>query len=220
MAVLDEPATTLAPAADEALWAEVTPQAARRLAVAAVQAFAEHGYHATSTRDIAARAGMSPAALYIHYPSKEELLYRIAKIGYQHALGTFVRAASGAETAPQRIAALVRALTLWHAEHHTAALAGHYEIDALAPEHRAEVDDIRRRIERIVQDAIAEGVGDEVFTVPDIRGAALAILSLTIDVARWFQYEHQRSAEQVADLYAVLVLRMLGYWGRERPVRE
>ncbi|MGW2996243.1 TetR family transcriptional regulator, partial [Streptomyces sp. NPDC001193] len=33
-------------------WSEVTPDAARRLLVAAVEAFAERGYHATTTRDI------------------------------------------------------------------------------------------------------------------------------------------------------------------------
>lgn len=42
---------------DSAPWAEVTPEAARRLLVAAVDAFAERGYHATTTRDIAGRAG-------------------------------------------------------------------------------------------------------------------------------------------------------------------
>lgn len=67
-------------------WGEVTPEAARRLLVAAVEAFAERGYHATTTRDIAGRAGMSPAALYIHYKTKEELLHRISRIGHDKAL--------------------------------------------------------------------------------------------------------------------------------------
>ena len=70
-------------------WVEVTPDAARRLLVAAVEAFAERGYHATTTRDIAGRAGMSPAALYIHYKTKEELLHRISRIG--HAAGHHCR---------------------------------------------------------------------------------------------------------------------------------
>ncbi len=67
-------------------WGEVNPDAARRLLVAAVEAFAERGYHATTTRDIAGRAGMSPAALYIHYKTKEELLHRISRIGHDRAL--------------------------------------------------------------------------------------------------------------------------------------
>lgn len=84
-------------------WAEVTPDAARRLLVAAVEAFAERGYHATTTRDIAGRAGMSPAALYIHYKTKEELLHRISRIGHDKALDIVRSAAEGQGTAAERL---------------------------------------------------------------------------------------------------------------------
>lgn len=59
-----------------------------------MEAFAERGYHATTTRDIAGRAGMSPAALYIHYKTKEELLHRISRIGHDRALGILRTAAA------------------------------------------------------------------------------------------------------------------------------
>ena len=54
--------------------------------IAAAHAFADRGYHATTTRDIASLAGMSPAAVYIHYRSKEELLFQISKIGHELSL--------------------------------------------------------------------------------------------------------------------------------------
>src|SRR5919109_2003429 len=76
-------------------WEEVTPEAARRLLVAAVEAFAERGYHATTTRDIAGRAGMSPAALYIHYKTKEELLFQISKVGHERSVGILAQASEG-----------------------------------------------------------------------------------------------------------------------------
>ncbi|BCK72258.1 hypothetical protein Srufu_062110 [Streptomyces libani subsp. rufus] len=81
-------------------WAGVTPDAARRLVSAAVEAFAERGYHATTTRDIAGRAGMSPAALYIHYKTKEELLYRISGIGHEKALRIMGAAAEAGAVPP------------------------------------------------------------------------------------------------------------------------
>ncbi|MEO5878095.1 MAG: helix-turn-helix domain-containing protein, partial [Streptosporangiaceae bacterium] len=43
----------------EASWTGLAPTA-RRLLAAAVVEFAEHGYHGTSTRAVATRAGMSP----------------------------------------------------------------------------------------------------------------------------------------------------------------
>jgi AcrR family transcriptional regulator len=57
-----------------------------RLLEAAVTAFAEKGFHGTTTRDIAGAAGMSPAAVYVHHRSKEELLFLISREGHQQAL--------------------------------------------------------------------------------------------------------------------------------------
>ena len=41
---------------------------------AAVAVMGEVGYEAASVRDMAARAGVSVAALYYHFPSKADLL--------------------------------------------------------------------------------------------------------------------------------------------------
>lgn len=190
-------------------WAEVTPEAARRLLVAAVDAFAERGYHATTTRDIAGRAGMSPAALYIHYKTKEELLHRISRIGHDRALFVLEAAADGEGTAAERLAAAVRSFVRWHAERHTTARVVQYELDALGEEHRAEIVALRRRSDAVVRRIITEGVAAGEFDVPDVPGTTLAVLSLCIDVARWFNTGGSRTPDEVGDLYAGLVLRMV-----------
>ncbi|MEU1469711.1 TetR/AcrR family transcriptional regulator [Streptomyces sp. NPDC005761] len=190
-------------------WAEVTPEAARRLLVAAVDAFAERGYHATTTRDIAGRAGMSPAALYIHYKTKEELLHRISRIGHDRALTLLESAADGEGTATERLAGAVRAFVRWHAERHTTARVVQYELDALAEEHRTEIIELRRRSDAAVRRIIGEGVAAGEFDVPDVPGTALAVLSLCIDVARWFNAQGSRTPDEVGELYAGLVLRMV-----------
>ncbi len=180
-----------------------------RLVAAATAAFAERGYHATTTRDIAARAGMSPAALYVHHSSKEELLYLITREGHDAALEV-IRSASRGDAEPfSRLAATVRAFTLWHAEHHTAARVVQYEYAALSPEHRREIGERRREIDGHMREIIAAGVEQGVFAVPDVPGTTLALLSLAVDVARWYRDDGQRSAESVADLYADLAVRMV-----------
>ncbi|WP_411106341.1 TetR/AcrR family transcriptional regulator [Streptomyces sp. cmx-4-9] len=195
-------------------WSEVIPDAARRLLVAAVEAFAERGYHATTTRDIAGRAGMSPAALYIHYKTKEELLHRISRIGHDKALEILTSAADRPGTAADRLDAAVRSFVRWHAAHHTTARVVQYELDALAPEHRAEIVALRRRTDAAVRGILAEGVAAGEFDVPDVPGTTLAVLSLCIDVARWFSAAGQRTPDEVGALYADLVLRMVGSPGR------
>ncbi|MFE1953236.1 TetR/AcrR family transcriptional regulator [Streptomyces sp. NPDC059524] len=197
-------------AADGMPWGEVTPDAARRLLVAAVEAFAERGYHATTTRDIASRAGMSPAALYIHYKTKEELLLRISRIGHEKALEVLRSAADADGTAAERLAEAVRSFVRWHAGHHMTARVVQYELDSLGEEHRPEIVDLRRRSDATVREIIADGVASGEFDVPDVSGTTVAILSLCIDVARWFNEQGRRTPDEVGALYADLVLRMVG----------
>ncbi|MFF2190053.1 TetR/AcrR family transcriptional regulator [Streptomyces sp. NPDC058155] len=197
-------------------WGEVTPEAARRLLVAAVEAFAERGYHATTTRDIASRAGMSPAALYIHYKTKEELLHRISRIGHDKALEILEAAADRDGTAAERLTDAVRSFVRWHAARHTTARVVQYELDALADEHRTEIVELRRRSDATVRRILQDGVRDGEFDVPDVPGTTLAVLSLCIDVARWFNTQGRRTPDEVGALYADLVLRMVV--SRDQPL--
>nr|WP_251070066.1 TetR/AcrR family transcriptional regulator [Streptomyces sp. ISL-96] len=190
-------------------WSEVTPEAARKLLVAAVEAFAERGYHATTTRDIAGRAGMSPAALYIHYKTKEELLHRISRVGHDRALQILLAAAEGPGTAAERLDRAVRSFVRWHAERHTTARVVQYELDALSDEHRTEIVELRRRTDAAVRHILNDGVKAGEFDVPDVPGTTLAVLSLCIDVARWFNAQGRRTPDEVGALYADLVLRMV-----------
>ncbi|MEU6525916.1 TetR/AcrR family transcriptional regulator [Streptomyces sp. NPDC046924] len=191
-------------------WGEVTPEAARRLLLAAVEAFAERGYHATTTRDIAGRAGMSPAALYIHYKTKEELLHRISRIGHEKAVD-ILRTAARAEGSPaERLAEAVSSFVRWHAGGRTTARVVQYELDSLGPDARAEITTLRRQVDAEVRGIIEEGVRTGEFDVPDVRGTTRAVLSLCVDVARWFNIDGARTPEEVGALYADLVLRMVG----------
>ncbi|MER7663181.1 MULTISPECIES: TetR/AcrR family transcriptional regulator [unclassified Streptomyces] len=190
-------------------WGEVAPEAARKLLVAAVDAFAERGYHATTTRDIAGRAGMSPAALYIHYKTKEELLHRISRIGHDRALEVLSAASARGTTPGERLAEAVSSFVRWHAGRHNTARVVQYELDALSAEHRTEIVELRRRSDAVVREILRDGVEAGEFDVPDVPGTTLAVLSLCIDVARWFNTSGTRTPEEVGSLYADLVLRMV-----------
>src|SRR5699024_9608743 len=70
----------------------VVSDARTRLANSAIDAFARQGFHATTTRDISLGAGMSPAALYTHFESKERLLFELAKHGHENVLALLTSA--------------------------------------------------------------------------------------------------------------------------------
>ena len=201
------PATTTL--ADD-LWPDVQPATARRLMAAGLECFARQGYHATTTRDIAGRAGMSPAALYIQYKTKEELLYQISKVGHLRSLAMLSEARDADGSAAERLETAVRAFVRWHAEHHTTGRVVQYELGALAADHHAEIVALRRQSEDAIRSIIKDGVKAGEFDVPEVSGTTLAVLSLCIDVARWFNPEGRRTPDEVGALYADLVLRMVG----------
>ena len=47
----------------------------------AARLFRQHGYHATSMRDIASAVGMLPGSIYYHFASKDELLVTVYREG-------------------------------------------------------------------------------------------------------------------------------------------
>ncbi|MFC4496996.1 TetR/AcrR family transcriptional regulator [Streptomyces ovatisporus] len=207
------------PAVADESFEGVTPDAARRLLLGAVEAFAERGFHATTTRDIAGRAGMSPAALYIHYKTKEELLFQISKVGHERSVSVLAEAAEGGGDDADRLARAVRSFVRWHAEHHTTARVVQYELAALGAEHYEEIVGLRRRSEEILRGILESGDASGEFEVADIRGTTLAVMSLCIDVARWYSPAGRRTPDQIGGLYADLVLRMVASAGPSGPAR-
>lgn len=191
------------------------PAAAERLLEAASQAFADKGFHATTTRDIAARAEMSPAAVYVHFATKEALLYELSLVGHRAALEVVTSAIDRADSgaggggAADQLTAVVRDFAAWHATHRRTARVVQYELTALTPGHRKEIAALRREIQDQVRIVLETGVRDGGFVVPDVPGTALALLSLVVDVARWYRPDGPRSPEQIGALYADLALRMV-----------
>jgi AcrR family transcriptional regulator len=193
-----------APFQDSDLWEQLPAGPRRLLAQAAAYEFGRRGYHATTTRDIAVHAGMSPAGLYAHYASKAELLFIISRIGHQSVLQQTMAAADDIPDGPARLHAIVRAFTMWHAKHHTLARVLQYEIRSLEPDHFQIIADIRRQTEGFIADTLEQVTNDPKL----LRVQTAAILSLGIDTARWFSATKPISADELADGYAELVLRM------------
>jgi AcrR family transcriptional regulator len=190
--------------------AGVAEDARSRLLAAAVAAFAARGFHGTTTRDIAAAAGMSPAALYVHHRSKEELLHQISRAGHEATLALVEEAVASSGRPVEQLARLVEDFVRHHAVAHTSARIVNYELAALSEPHLAEITELRHRIDSVVRDLVERGVAAGDFTTPDPVMTASALLSMGIDVARWYRDEGSWSPGDVAAHYRELALRMVG----------
>jgi AcrR family transcriptional regulator len=191
------------------LWAHVESESSRRLLLAALDAFAARGFEAATTRDISRRAGMSPAAVYVHYRSKLDLLSEIMRIGHQSVLEEARTAMRDRATPAERIAAFTAAFSSWHARFATLGQVTAHELRALPPDRFAEILALRRAIERLLADELRAGMEAGDLVVEDLQGTVRAILSLGVDSARWYTPQRGGDPESIGQLHADLVLRML-----------
>ncbi|MEZ3160639.1 TetR/AcrR family transcriptional regulator [Microbacterium sp. BWT-B31] len=181
-----------------------------RLLDAAITAFSEKGFHATTTRDIAGAAGMSPAAVYVHHRSKEDLLHLISRHGHRATLELVRDARASAGDPVSQLAAVAHAFAAYHAENHTVARVLNYELSALTPAHQDEIAELRKGIDTELREIVGDGIAAGLFDTSDPALAATALASLGVDIARWYREEGAWSPQQVAEFYSDLALRMVG----------
>lgn len=153
---------------------------------------------------------MSPAALYVHHRSKEDLLFEISRAGHERTLALVREAVATSRDPRAQLLAVVHAFVVYHAEDHTGARVVNYELAALSPQHLEEIAAVRRQIEQEMRDVVQRGVDAGVFRTSDPHMTALALLSLGIDVARWYRDEGEWTATEIADHYCELALRIVG----------
>ncbi|RJL32896.1 TetR/AcrR family transcriptional regulator [Bailinhaonella thermotolerans] len=191
------------------MWDLIEPAAARRLLAGAVALFAERGYGGASTRDIAERAGMSPAAMYVHYATKAELLFTIVRAVHEAAHAAVVTARDAAPGHAARVRAATYALARFHARHQQAARVTQIELAGLDADRRAFIQELRDGTDAVFHEEVRAGAEAGVFDVADPPGTARAVVSLCVDVARWYRPGGPRTPEEVGSLYAHLAARML-----------
>lgn len=192
------------------LWDPERSEVVRNLLTSAVRCFATNGYHATTTRDISTGVGLSPAALYVHFPSKELVLFEIIRTGHERALAHIQDLEiEETESSTERLRLMVSRYTAWHARHHVAARVCQYEHTSLTPEHYEQITALRHQTNEVFRDAVARGVRDGSFADIDVNRVVRGMLSLSIDLVRWYRLDGKDSPEQLGDFYADLALRMV-----------
>ena len=188
------------------------PRTEQRILDVATELFYEKGYHATTMREVAAGVGIKAGSLYNHFPSKEELLFRIAEGVMQDLLAAGREAVAAAPAPRDRLRALVRAHVVYHAEQRFRAKVADDQLNALEPERRAAVVVVRDSYERLWRDVLDAGRDAHAWVVPDTPVVTFAITTMCTAVDVWYREHGRLTPNDVADVYEELVLGAL-----ERP---
>lgn len=177
---------------------------------AALDLFARQGYVATGIRDIAREAGLSSATLYHHVANKEEILVAIMREAFEGLIANAAEAIAGLRSPESRLAALVTQHVLTETTSLTLANVATVEFRFLGPEARAQVVPLRDEYERIWDGVLEAGLESNAFRIEDRRITRLALLQLCGGPEEWFRPDGELTAEQVAELYVVMALRLVG----------
>jgi|tagenome__1003787_1003787.scaffolds.fasta_scaffold19609044_1 AcrR family transcriptional regulator len=184
----------------------ITAEAIRE---SAIRLFYQHGYEATSLRDLASEVGIKVSSLYNHIDSKEDLLYSIMS-GIMRELLDATNAALVSLTDPvERLRTAVELHVAFHAERTQEVFIGNSELRALPPVKRAAVVQQRDEYESLLRAIVVDGVDTGVFHVSDVRLATYGIVAIGTQVADWYKPGGRMSLAQIATVYSDFVLRSL-----------
>ena len=146
----------------------------------------------------------------VHFPAKELVLFEIMRGAHERALDCVKDPAiEAAGDAAERLAAIVSRYTAWHARHHVAARVCQYELAGLTPGHYDEIVQVRHQTNEVFRAAVERGAAEGTFVPGDVNRLVRGMLSLSIDLVRWYRLDGPDSPEQLGRFYAELALRMV-----------
>lgn len=182
----------------------------RRLLVAGVECFWRDGFHASSTRDIAKRAKLSPAAVYVHFAAKEDLLFMIILAVAENLRDRMRELSSQGGTPTELLNRLTQAYVALPARMYKASLVANREFSSLTAGQRKQIVKIRDELEEIVGNCLTEGKISGEFDFQDLSITRMAVVSLYRSTLLWYSPRGKYTPEEVAQLYVDLVLGMVG----------
>ncbi|HLB36104.1 MAG TPA: TetR/AcrR family transcriptional regulator [Gemmatimonadales bacterium] len=172
---------------------------------AALQAFRERGYHATTLDDIANHLGLRKTALYHYFPDKEAILYAC----HLESLGELDRimATARAQVAgpAERLGYVIRE----HVRVMTDTLQGSplaFEVTALSPSHQTEIIRGRDAYEGALRALIEQGMRAGELRPVNPKLAAFAILGAVNWIARWYRPEGPLQTQELGVRFAEQLL--------------
>ena len=181
----------------------------RALILGAARLFRRNGFDATSTRDIAAAAGMQSGSPFYHFKSKQALLFAVMEEGMRSALERQrqVIAGLGDADAEEQLRRLVR--------NHFEVLLGSgsdfypvmlYEARSITPRQRAQLADLRSEYEG-VWDPVLRQLRASGRLQADVKLARLLVFGALNWSVQWFDRRREASLD---DLTAAALALFIG----------
>ncbi len=170
-------------------------QRQQQLLNAAVKAFADNGFHATSMRDIARESGLSLAGIYHYVSGKPELLFLIQDRCFGQVIAG-ARAALATEMVPaERLGSFIRHHVEFFTQHMAEMKVLSHEEDELSGTMRAQIRRRKREYVNLLLELLEQvsdsGVNRQV--------AAYALFGMMNWIYTWYKPSGSVSPDRLAE---------------------
>lgn len=173
---------------------------------AAARIFSRDGYARARLEDVAALVGIRKASLYYHIDSKEDLLFAIHEHLISELLANTYTALSTVRSPEERLRVVIRMAMRLIAEHQEEVTVFLHEYRVLNNDRWEEVVAKRDEHQQIVEDILADGIEQGVFREIPVKITTFGIFGMTNYGYQWFRSSGTFSADEIADIFADVVL--------------
>jgi AcrR family transcriptional regulator len=151
-------------------------------------AFRKLGYHGATVEQIAATLDMKKGNLYYYFRNKEEILFACHLYSVDRLLETLADIENSTASPQDKLRKLIVSFvhTILDELHGTALFL---DLEALSPEHRAQVIERRDQFDHGMRRVIQKGVESGAFGTVDVKLLSFAILGAVNLIPRWYSPE-------------------------------
>ena len=175
----------------------------------AAQVIRQKGFHGASMADIAEAVNLKKASLYHHVNSKQEILLALLDRALEMLFEQIDIIAKQPLPADKKLHRMIQTYLRLLAENSDLSAVLLFEHRSLeADQHTRHIPN-RDRFESLWRDVIADGVGEGLFTCPDVALAVRALMGILNWTLTWYHPDGSLSIEQIADQYTQLLLNGL-----------
>ncbi|MFG0214930.1 TetR/AcrR family transcriptional regulator [Brevibacillus porteri] len=178
-----------------------------RIIETSMRLFEANGYHKVTVDQIVKESGTSKGGFYHNFKSKDELLYIIHDQFITYVLEKAEEAYEKWDTSTERLQAIVKSFVMMIDLYRSQVTIFYQESLFLAPEYYTDIETKRDRYKKIMFTVISDGIESGEFRpelpVPIV---SMAIFGMVNWIYKWYQKSGTYSIEQIADIYADMVL--------------
>lgn len=189
--------------------AQETESRKEKILKAAMELFAEKGYHGTILDEVAKKAGITKAALYYYFRSKEQIISTIMNMGVAR-MNKVIGLGTSTLSPKEKLHKFIRYHVEFSADSTELSKITFEQLHALPKRTRDAFRRRQKKVDRTLQNILQEGIDDGSFTLDDVKIASYAILGLCIWTYQWYSPDGRLSQEKISEIFINLLER--GIW--------